>query len=95
MRGKFAYIVGASGVAVAMLAFVVTIEAEGIAVGPHFDPASVNRTLKGSRLPLVPGTSGAAPVESSRQHSPKSLSACAANAAPKPFAAEVAGRCVV
>jgi hypothetical protein len=82
------------GMAVAMLSFVVTLEAEGVAPGPRFDPGSVNRTLKGSRLPLVPGTSGATPVDAPYVHSPKSPSDCKPDAIPKPFAAEVAGRCV-
>ena len=94
MRGQTGYIVGALGMAVAVLSFAVTLEAEVAPAGPRFDPATVNRTLKGGRLPLIPGASGANPIEAPSLREPKSPRECQPDVAPKPFSTEVAGRCV-
>src|SRR6185312_14879233 len=66
MRHKFGFLVGGMGVAVAMLSFVATLEADVAHPGPRFNPSAVNRTLKGDRLPLIPGATGANPIEGPR-----------------------------
>lgn len=92
MRHKFRYTAGGLGVAVAVLSFIVTLEA-GVATpapsGPRFDPTAVNRSLKGDRLPLIPTTSGANPTQQRETAQPRT---CPANH--DVFAPEVAGRCI-
>jgi hypothetical protein len=91
MRQKFGYlIVGGMGVAVAMLSFVATLEADVAHPGPQFDPAAVNRTLKGDRMPLIPATSGAAPTEERA----KSSQPRTCPASHDIFSPEVVGRCL-
>jgi hypothetical protein len=92
MRGKFGYVAGGLGAVVAMLSFVVTLEAEVAPPGPRFDPAAINRSLKGDRLPLVQGTTGANPVGEQRRSRPTSPRTCPASN--DMFAPEVAGRCL-
>jgi hypothetical protein len=93
MRHKHGYLVGGLGVAVAMLSFVVTLEAEvAPPAGPRFDPAAVNRSLKGNRLPLMPATTGANPIGEPRKMESQAPRTCPA--VHDMFAPEVAGRCL-
>lgn len=95
MRGRFGYLAGGMGAAVALFSFVVTLEAEvaPAATGPRFDPASVNRTLKGSRLPLVPATTGTTrPAGTPREAQPDTPRTCPVSH--DVFSSEVAGRCL-
>jgi hypothetical protein len=96
MSRKFGYLLGGAGMAVAMLAFAVTLEAEVAPPGPRFDPTAVNRTLKSDRLPLIPAaTGGARPVMAPSQIKGKSPSRmCPQRSSHDMFSPEVAGRCL-
>jgi hypothetical protein len=99
MRRQRGYLYGGLGVAVAMLSMVAALEAQVATARPGVergvDRGSVNRTLKGDRLPLIPGATGAIPIELPRALEPKLPDGCDdANAPRGPFSAEVAGRCI-
>ena len=100
MHRKSGYLVGFGG-AVAMLSFLGSLEIEVASARTGVDPApivqvtpmqAVDRTLKGDRLPLVPGPSSARPVTDE----PKLPDGChsAMNPPKHAFAPEVPGRCV-
>src|SRR5262245_47719568 len=94
----------------AALAIVIAVESEVAAARPGVDPGSVNRVLKGDRLPLIPsrGASDVRPgslhpraLEAPRvleapRHDPKLPDECTAVFNPKrnTFSMEVAGRCI-
>jgi hypothetical protein len=92
------------GAASAALAIVVAGESEVAAARPGVDPGSVNRVLKGDRLPLTPsrGASDVWPgsltprVLETPRHEPKLPDECTAVFNPKrnTFSTEVAGRCI-
>jgi hypothetical protein len=86
------YVVGSLGIAVGMLAFIIGLEMQVATARPGGEPTSVNRVLKGDRLPLVPGAS----TRSLPRVEPALPEGCVAanNAARSVFAAEVPGRCV-
>lgn len=92
MRHKLGCLVGGMGVAVAMLSFVATLEADVAHPGPRFDPTAVNRTLKGDRMPLIPGATGANPIKEPRGTQSNQPRTCPANH--DLFSPEVAGRCI-
>ncbi|SRR6266568_2192130 len=97
MRPHSRYFIGGLGMAIAMSSFVVALEISAAPIGPSgADPGQVNRGLKGDRLPLIPGASGARPMDDPRAHEPKLPEMCAAafDARRGVFSAEVAGRCV-
>ena len=95
MRRQRGYLYGGLGVAVAMLSMVAALEAQVATARPGVERGSVNRTLKGDRLPLIPGATGAIPIELPRALEPKLPDGCDdANAPRGPFSAEVAGRCI-
>ena len=89
MRFKLGYVVSGMGVAVAMLSFVATLEADVAHPGPQFNPAAINRSLKGDRMPLIPGASGAGPVQEQRVNQPRTCPI-----GHDMFSPEVAGRCI-
>jgi hypothetical protein len=100
MLRKSGYLVGFGG-AVAMLSFVGSLEVEvaaartGVEAAPVVQVApvqAINRSLKGDRLPLVPGPSSARPTNGE----PKLPDGChpAMNPPKHAFAPEVPGRCV-
>jgi hypothetical protein len=95
MRRKSGYVVGC-GAAVAMLSFVASLEVEVAAARTGAEPAPVNRTLKGDRMPLVPGMRSVRPAETRRLSDPKLPDECHAAFDPRrnTFSAEVAGRCL-
>jgi hypothetical protein len=90
------------GAASAALAIVVAVESEVAAARPGVDPGSVNRVLKGDRLPLTPsrGASDVRPgsltPRETPRHEPKLPDECTAVFNPKrnTFSTEVAGRCI-
>jgi len=93
MRIQRGYLFGGLGVAVAMLSMVAALEAQVATAPLGVDRGAVNRTLKGDRLPLIPGA-GATPVELRRLPEPKLPNGCDDGRAYRgPFSAEVAGRC--
>jgi hypothetical protein len=100
MRRKSAYLIG-FGLAVAMLSFIGSLEIEvaaarsGVQAAP-LPPVPVNRTLKGDRLPLVPGPSSSRPLTAPELDEPKLPDGChaAMNPPKHAFAPEVPGRCV-
>jgi hypothetical protein len=106
MRSKLGYLAG--GAAAAMLSFVVTLEVQDVTLGPptaptgprfetgpRFDPASINRTLKGDRLPLMQGPSGGAiPAAVPSETENGMARICPPHAGGDMFAPEVAGRCL-
>jgi hypothetical protein len=92
MHHKFGYLVGGMGVAVAMLSFVATLEADVAHPGPRFDPGTINRSIKGDRLPLLPGASGANPIEQPRGTKSSQPRNCPVGH--DMFSPEVAGRCL-
>jgi hypothetical protein len=59
MRRNSGYLVGCFGAAFAIASFLIGLEVSSTTAAPSVDPAasSVNRTLKGDRMLLVPGTS--------------------------------------
>jgi hypothetical protein len=59
MRRNSGYLVGCFGAAFAIASFVIGLEISSTTAAPSVDPtaSSVNRTLKGDRMPLIPGTS--------------------------------------
>src|SRR2546425_3275334 len=72
MRPHSRYFIGGLGMAIAMSSFVVALEIPAVSRGPNGpDPGTVSRGLKGDRLPLIPGPSGARPVDDPRAHEPK------------------------
>jgi hypothetical protein len=97
---KSGYLVGFGG-AVAMLSFIASVAVEVAAArggaqatsvqAAPVQAAPVNRTLKGDRLPLIPGPSSAA-----RGNEPKLPEGCHAALSPPKhaFPQEVPGRCV-
>jgi len=94
MHRKSGYLVGFGG-AVAMLSFLGSLEIEvaSARTGVQATPMqAVDRTLKGDRLPLVPGPSSARPVTDE----PKLPDGChsAMNPPKHAFAPEIPGRCV-
>jgi hypothetical protein len=94
MHRKSGYLIGFGG-AVAILSFVGSLEVEVAAArtGAQAAPAqAVDRTLKGDRLPLVPGPSSSRPLTDE----PKLPDGChpAMNPPKHAFAPEVPGRCV-
>lgn len=94
MRMQRGYLFGGVGVAVAMLSMVAALEAQVATAPLGVDRGTVNRSLKGDRLPLIPGA-GASPVELRRIPEPKLPSGCDDGRAYRgPFSAEVAGRCL-
>jgi hypothetical protein len=95
MRRQRGYLYGGLGVAVALLSMVAALEAQVASAPSGVERGSVNRALKGDRLPLIPGATGAVPTELPRAREPKLPDGCDdANAPRGPFSAEVAGRCV-
>jgi hypothetical protein len=96
MRFKLGYLVSGMGVAVAMLSFVATLEADVVHPGvrfdggPRFDPGAVNRTLKGDRLPLIPGARGANPMQAPHDANQQRICPVKHDL----FSPEVAGRCI-
>ncbi len=94
MRRRNGYLVSGAGMAVTMLFFIVGLEAEVATARSGVDPGTVNRELKGDRLPLVPRPSGARPAP--RLPEPKLPAGCvsAAGATKNTFATEIPGRCV-
>jgi hypothetical protein len=100
MHRKSGYLIGFGG-AVAILSFVGSLEVEVAAAraGVQATPVvqggpvqAINRTLKGDRLPLVPGPTSARPLT----EEPKLPDGChsAMNPPKHAFAPEVPGRCV-
>jgi hypothetical protein len=59
MRRSSGYLVGCFGAAFAIASFLIGLEVSSTTAAPSVDPtaSSVNRTLKGDRMPLIPGTS--------------------------------------
>jgi hypothetical protein len=104
MRQQFGIWLSGLGAAAAALSIVIAVESEVAAARPGVDPASVNRILKGDRMPLIPGR-GASDVRPSSLHprvletprdEPKLPGECSAvfNAKRNTFSTEVAGRCI-
>jgi hypothetical protein len=98
MRRQRGYLFGGLGVAVAMLSMIAALEAQVATARPGVgvDRGTVNRALKGDRLPLIPGATGAAPIDlRPAATEPKLPDGCEEAHAPRsPFSAEVAGRCL-
>jgi hypothetical protein len=90
------FFVGGAGLAVAMLAFLAGLEVQFALARPSLErpginPTPINRSLKGDRLPIIPGARGENPMGEPRlpkgcEHSFTSVRNAYAN--------EVAGRCV-
>jgi len=97
MRRQRGYVVGSIGVAVALLSFAVALETEvaTATVRSGIDQSTINRALKGDRLPLIPGTSGAKPAPVVPEPSlPAGCASFHRDAAKNAFLSEVPGRCV-
>src|SRR5438876_11384976 len=96
MRPQRGYLFGGLGAAVAMLSMVAALEAQVMTARPGVDRGTVNRALKGDRLPLIPGATGASPIELPGAGKPKLPNGCDEDvrASRSPFSAEVAGRCL-
>jgi hypothetical protein len=101
MHRKSGYLIGFGG-ALAMLSFIGSLEVEVAAArtGVQARPVQaipVNRTLKGDRLPSVPGPSSSRrPLTAPELNEPKLPDGChaAMNPPKHAFAPEVPGRCV-
>ena len=96
MRPQRGYLFGGLGAAVAMLSMVAALEAQVMTARPGVDRGTVNRALKGDRLPLIPGATGASPIELPGARKPKLPNGCDEDvrASRSPFSTEVAGRCL-
>jgi hypothetical protein len=94
MRRRQGYMLGSLGAAFAMLTFVAGLEAHVAMTPSGVERGAINRTIKGDRLPVIPGASGANPAALVPE--PKLPDGCFANAgsAKNAFSAEVPGRCV-
>jgi hypothetical protein len=59
MRRSSGYLVGCSGAAFAIASFLIGLEVSSTTAAPSFDPtaSSVNRTLKGDRMSVIPSKS--------------------------------------
>jgi hypothetical protein len=101
MHRKSGYLIGFGG-ALAMLSFIGSLEVEVAAArtGVQARPVQaipINRTLKGDRLPSVPGPSSSRrPLAAPELNEPKLPDGChaAMNPPKHAFAPEVPGRCV-
>jgi len=84
-------LVGGAGVVVAMLSFVVALEAQFARARSDIDPMTVNRALKGDRLPIIPGPRGENPAGQ-----PRLPDGCEPrfSSVRNIYTNEVAGRCV-
>jgi len=98
MRRQRRYLVGGLGAAAAMLIVLLGLEAQ---VGAQVeaarrgvDPGTVNRALKGDRLPLIPRASDAKPAP--RAPEPKLPDGCVGGftSTKNVLSTEVPGRCV-
>lgn len=96
MHGPFNYVLIGLGSAMTMISFVIALELPTQASQSSvFQPTQVNRTLKGDRLPVMPGAHSESPVAPRLE--PKLPDGCVAkyDARVNIFHPEVAGRCVV
>jgi len=93
------FVCGAFVAAIALLAVAITLEIQVAAARTGLattrtgvEQPTVNRTLKGNRLPLVPDAS----LPPARAEQPKLPEGCveSAKSARNPFSMEVPGRCV-
>jgi hypothetical protein len=97
MRSKPSFHIGILGTASALGAFVLALQVQVSAMpaARGIDPASINRTFKNDRLPVVPAAVRTLPAQHSEQ--PRLPEGCvdASNwRKDKIYTAEVAGRCV-
>jgi hypothetical protein len=97
MRSKHSFHFGILGTASGLGAFVLALQVQVSAMPAvrGIDPASINRTLKNDRLPVVPAAVRTLPTQHSEQ--PRLPEGCvdASNwHKDKIYTAEVAGRCV-
>ncbi|MEA2903003.1 MAG: hypothetical protein QOI12_390 [Alphaproteobacteria bacterium] len=86
--------IGAFGVAAAMLSFAIGLEIQDAAARPDPAATSVNRTLKGNRLPLVPTERDASPAM--HMPAPQLPRGCESSFSSlrNAYSNEIAGRCV-
>src|SRR4029453_19130246 len=89
MRRHSRYLIGGTGVAAAMLSFVICLEVAEIATAlPRSEPQAIDRTLKGDRLPTLPRPS-VSPASRMPEGCESSVSSIR-----NPKAREVVGRCL-
>jgi hypothetical protein len=84
-------VIGAAGAVIAAMSFAAGLQAQLVDPGVGIDPITVNRTLKGGRLLLVPQPSGENPA--SRPALPNGCEPRSSSAR-KAHSNEVPGRCL-
>jgi len=96
MRSKLGFRFGILGAASALGAFFLALQVQVAAMPVRgIDPASINRTIKNDRLPVVPAAARTLPAHRSGQPGLPDGCIDAANwRKDKIYTAEVAGRCV-
>ena len=103
MRRHSQYIVGCCGVALAMASFFIGLEVSATTAAPSADLTApmINRTLKGDRMPLIPGKSrnavnGPFEIKAPPVVTPELLDGCepVVSSIGRSPLARVAGRCL-
>jgi hypothetical protein len=103
MRRHSRFLVGCCGVAFAVASFLIGLEVSATTAAPSADRSAtmVNRTLKGDRLPLLPGKSrnavnGPFELKAPAAAKPKLLDGCepVVSAIGQSPLAQIPGRCV-
>jgi hypothetical protein len=105
MRRHFQYFVGCAGAGLLLASFIIALETAAITPAPSAEQigTTVNRTLKGNRLPLIPGKSlnavnGPSEIKAPPARAPKSelLDGCepiVSSIGQSPLS-RIAGRCL-